>query len=43
MSTRSPHLRFGLVIAAIAFVLDQAAKWIVTIPLERLPVSTSRA
>ncbi|GAA0866693.1 signal peptidase II [Sphingopyxis soli] len=33
MSTRSPHLRFGLVIAAIAFVLDQAAKWIVTIPL----------
>ena len=33
MSTRSPHLRFGLVIAAIAFVLDQAAKWIVTVPL----------
>ena len=33
MSTRSPHLRFGLVIAAVAFVLDQAAKWIVTVPL----------
>ncbi|WP_283419928.1 signal peptidase II [Sphingopyxis sp. Geo48] len=33
MSTRSPHLGFGLVIAAIAFVLDQAAKWIVTVPL----------
>jgi signal peptidase II len=26
-------LRFGLVIAAVAFVLDQAAKWIVTVPL----------
>jgi len=33
MSMRSPHLRFGLVIAAVAFVLDQAAKWIVTVPL----------
>ena len=33
MSMRSPHLRFGLVITAVAFVLDQAAKWIVTVPL----------
>ena len=33
MSMQSPHLRFGLVIAAVAFVLDQAAKWIVTVPL----------
>jgi len=33
MSTRSPHLGFGLFIAAVAFILDQAAKWIVTEPL----------
>lgn len=33
MSTRSHHLRFGLAIAAVAFVLDQLAKWIVTVPL----------
>lgn len=34
MSTpRSPHLRFGLMIAAVAFILDQLAKWIVTVPL----------
>ena len=32
-SQRSPHLRFGLWIAAIAFILDQLAKWIVTVPL----------
>jgi len=32
-SQRSPHLRFGLVIAAAAFVLDQIAKWVVTVPL----------
>lgn len=32
-STRSPHLRFGLLIAAAAFILDQLAKWIVTVPL----------
>lgn len=31
--TRSPHLRFGLFIAVIAFLLDQLAKWIVTVPL----------
>ena len=33
MSKRSPHLGFGLVLAAIAFILDQAAKWVVTVPL----------
>lgn len=33
MSQRSPHLGFGLFIAAIAFVLDQVAKWVVTVPL----------
>ena len=33
MSTRSPHLGFGLLVAAVAFVLDQIAKWIVTVPL----------
>lgn len=33
MSTRSPHLRFGLAIAALAFFLDQLAKWVVTVPL----------
>ena len=32
-STRSPHLRFGLIFAAIAFILDQATKWVVTMPL----------
>lgn len=32
-STRSPHLGFGLLIAALAFILDQAVKWIVTVPL----------
>ena len=33
MSQRSPHLGFGLFIAAVAFVLDQIAKWVVTVPL----------
>ncbi len=33
MSKRSPHLGFGLLLAAAAFVLDQVAKWVVTVPL----------
>ncbi len=34
MSTaRSPYLRFGLITAAIAFLLDQITKWIVVVPL----------
>jgi signal peptidase II len=33
MSQRSPHLGFGLLVAAVAFVLDQLAKWVVTVPL----------
>ncbi len=33
MSQRSPHLGFGLAIAAVAFILDQLAKWVVTVPL----------
>ena len=33
MSKRSPHLGFGLLLAAVAFVLDQVAKWVVTVPL----------
>ena len=32
-SKTSPHLRFGLLIAAVAFLLDQLAKWVVTVPL----------
>ena len=32
-STRSPHLRFGLIFAAVAFILDQITKWIVIVPL----------
>lgn len=32
-SSRSPYLRFGLIIAAIAFFLDQLSKWIVAVPL----------
>ncbi|WP_077145188.1 signal peptidase II [Sphingopyxis sp. KK2] len=32
-STRSPHLKFGLIIAAFAFLLDQVSKWIVIAPL----------
>ena len=33
MSKRSPYLGFGLLVAAVAFILDQIAKWIVTVPL----------
>lgn len=33
MSQRSPHLGFGLLVAAVAFALDQLAKWVVTVPL----------
>jgi signal peptidase II len=33
MSKRSPHLGFGLLVAAVAFILDQIAKWVVTVPL----------
>ncbi|WP_374524742.1 signal peptidase II [Sphingopyxis sp.] len=33
MSKRSPYLGFGLLVAAVAFVLDQIAKWVVTVPL----------
>ena len=32
-TTRSPHIRFGLIVAAVAFFLDQLAKWIVITPL----------
>ncbi len=30
--TRSPHLRTGLVVALVAFLLDQLTKWIVMVP-----------
>ncbi|KTE37496.1 MULTISPECIES: signal peptidase II [unclassified Sphingopyxis] len=30
---RSPHLRFGLFIALIAFLLDQFSKWVIITPL----------
>lgn len=33
MSTTSPHLRFGLIVAALAFLLDQLVKWVVVVPL----------
>jgi len=36
-STRSPHLRFGLIFAAVAFILDQLTKWVVTVPLSLEP------
>lgn len=36
-SARSPHLRFGLIFAAAAFILDQITKWIVTVPLSLEP------
>jgi len=36
-STRSPHLRFGLLIAAFAFLLDQVTKWVVIVPLSLEP------
>lgn len=32
-ATRSPHLRFGLAVAAIAFLIDQIVKWVVIVPL----------
>ena len=36
-STRSPHLRFGLIFAAVAFILDQITKWVITVPLSLEP------
>lgn len=36
-STRSPYLRFGLLIAAFAFILDQVTKWVVIVPLSLEP------
>jgi signal peptidase II len=32
-SQRSPYLRFGLIVAAAAFLLDQIVKWVVIVPL----------
>lgn len=32
-SSRSPHLRFGLLVAAFAFLLDQVTKWVIITPL----------
>jgi signal peptidase II len=32
-SSRSPYLRFGLIVALTAFLLDQISKWIVIVPL----------
>src|SRR3546814_13231052 len=32
-AARSPHLRFGLIIAALAFLLDPFTKWVVIVPL----------
>ncbi len=32
-SSRSPYLRFGLLIAAFAFLLDQVTKWVIITPL----------
>lgn len=32
-SQRSPYLRFGLLVAAAAFLLDQFSKWVVIVPL----------
>jgi len=34
---RSPYLRFGLIFAAVAFILDQITKWVVTVPLSLEP------
>ena len=39
-SSRSPHLRFGLLVAAFAFLLDQVSKWIVIVPLSLEPQRT---
>ena len=36
-SQRSPHLGFGLLFAALAFILDQVSKWVVTVPLSLEP------
>ncbi|ALH82160.1 signal peptidase II [Sphingopyxis macrogoltabida] len=36
-SQRSPYLRFGLLIAAFAFLLDQVSKWVVIVPLSLEP------
>ena len=36
-SQRSPHLGFGLIFAAAAFILDQIVKWVVTVPLSLEP------
>ena len=33
----SPYLRFGLIFAAVAFILDQITKWVVTVPLSLEP------
>ena len=30
---RSPHLKFGLLIALFAFLLDQSSKWVIITPL----------
>ena len=38
--TRSPYLGFGLLIAAVAFLLDQVSKWIVIVPLSLEPQRT---
>lgn len=32
-SKRSPYLRFGLFVAAVAFLFDQIVKWVVIVPL----------
>ena len=32
-NSRSPHLRFGLLVAAFAFILDQVTKWVIITPL----------
>lgn len=32
-SPRSPYIRFGLIIAAAVFLLDQLVKWVVLVPL----------
>ena len=32
-SKRSPYLRFGLIVAAVAFLFDQIVKWVVIVPL----------
>lgn len=36
-NSRSPHLRFGLLIAAFAFLLDQVTKWVIINPLSLEP------